>query len=74
LPKNETSQVRHAESVDAVADNGRLAKTDITQEPQVLDCCQDCCHERGQLPTRGDEPEISAEHAAAAGRFWTVCP
>jgi hypothetical protein len=34
----------------------------------------DCCHERGQRPTRGDGPGISARHAPTAGRFWTVRP
>jgi hypothetical protein len=34
----------------------------------------DCCHERGQRPTRGDGPGISARHAPTAGRFWMVRP
>jgi hypothetical protein len=25
----------------------------------ALDCCQQCCHERGQLPTKNDKPGMS---------------
>ena len=40
----------------------------------MLDCCQYCCHGHGQLPTQGDKCGTSAQHAATAGRFWTVRP
>ena len=33
----------------------------------------DCCHHMANPPTRGDEPGISAEHAATTGWSWTVC-
>jgi hypothetical protein len=38
------------------------------------DCCQNCCQDHGQLPTRADKPGISPQQADTVGQFWTICP
>jgi len=47
-------------------------RADITA--MYADCCQNCCHDRGQLPTTDDRPGTSPEEAATPGQVWTVRP
>jgi hypothetical protein len=41
---------------------------------QMPDCCQNCCHGYGRLPTRDDRPGTSPQQEASTVQFWTVCP
>jgi hypothetical protein len=41
---------------------------------ECADCCQHCCHGRGQLPTEDDRPGTSPQKAATPGQVWTVRP
>jgi len=61
--------------------NGRVIKNgtpDADRNSSVsiasCNCCQHCCQDHSQLPTRNDKLGISAQHAAAPGQFWTVRP
>jgi len=32
------------------------------------DCCQNCCHDRGQLPTKDDRPGTSPQRTGTPGQ------
>ena len=45
-----------------------------TSERGLTDCCQNCCQDRSQLPTRADRAGISPQQADTARQVWTICP
>jgi hypothetical protein len=45
--------------------DGQIRRSDITAVG--ADCCQDCCHDRGQLRTEDDRPGTSAPGTATPG-------
>src|SRR5215471_10980797 len=48
---------------------------DVTQgRGEHDDCCQDCRHDRGQLPTKDGRRGTSLQRTATPRQSWTICP